>query len=397
MRRKGHPATSRCFSRRLVNLACVVAALLATAVFVAGNLVLFSTTPSEVVADDHTVNTAAVQPTAGRARAPPWWRPPHPAVQKGGRQGVSGLAEQVAIAEQVAVAALEVRRQLSLASLTWEAALERRRDEGRGLRHQDSRGDGDARPIKTEIHPEDSYYKRKRQTLIHSLDALRKMQRDLERSRTAPTTFKLDLASAAPHRFPTPRPRLPLLRTPMPGPSADHCTAYTASHNPLPVFESSNTVNYANTPMSEHRPHFQYCQRAQTAPAAAGNRNGTPPPSGATLTVITITRNPREVVFQTRDFLDQQSFAPFVWLIIDDHSDDPAARARLRTLARHPKATVLRSPGLPGNPYARNFAIGLVRTKYVAFLDDDDYFELAAYEKLVWTLESMRELQMAGM
>src|SRR5690606_6269692 len=80
----------------------------------------------------------------------------------------------------------------------------------------------------------------------------------------------------------------------------------------------------------------------------------------------------------TRGYVDKavasvlgQTLPPRRFLVIDDGSTDGTAEA-LR--AKFPGVEV-RSKANQGLPATRNFALGLVDTTYVAYLDDDDVWE----------------------
>ena len=118
--------------------------------------------------------------------------------------------------------------------------------------------------------------------------------------------------------------------------------------------------------------------------------------------LITATNNPRAVMRETATTLFGQSLQNFVWVIVDDHTDEPSARDLLVELARDPRVVVVRNPGAAGLAAARNVGLEHVFAhydpppKYLVSLDDDDLFEFTALEKTCWMLESNPDFDIGG-
>ena len=167
----------------------------------------------------------------------------------------------------------------------------------------------------------------------------------------------------------------------------------TFSVPPAPgvVGETSTTIDWRNSPVSEFRPQRQFC-----------HPNGRPAAhEKVVLTVITATWNPGESLLATYRMVTQQSLSSIRWIVIDDHTTEQDSLDRLEFISRHPKVFVRRNTReARGLPVARNVALELIHsempTTYWALLDDDDVLELTAYEKLVWALESARTLDIAS-
>jgi glycosyltransferase involved in cell wall biosynthesis len=115
------------------------------------------------------------------------------------------------------------------------------------------------------------------------------------------------------------------------------------------------------------------------------------------LTVVTVTRNPRQCLLDVAKDVQGQSLRMIEWLIVNDHSDNPSSLAILYSIVRSdPLIRLVDSASAPGYANAINFGLARVRTKYWAFLDDDDLMELTSYEKAVWMLETVPSAHMIG-
>lgn len=160
-----------------------------------------------------------------------------------------------------------------------------------------------------------------------------------------------------------------------------------------PVWEHANQIDYANTPISEHRVgNFFVC------PPSAGVFL----PEDPILTIVTPAHNPKPVLWETMEFLRRQSLRRFAWIIVNDHSTSHKGYRMLREIERegnrHFRVLLVNNTGPKGLPSARNYALNhpALDTKYVAFLDDDDMLELTTYEKTTWLLESNPQIDIAG-
>lgn len=150
------------------------------------------------------------------------------------------------------------------------------------------------------------------------------------------------------------------------------------------------TIAYANTPVSRHRP-----PHAQFAP------DPTASPLRPIISIVTATRNPRDIFLETVASLQHQSVQNWAWIVVDDGTDAADGKLLLRELANDARVTIIRNGGTAGIPTARNLGIEHVLSKefvspYIVFLDDDDLFELTALEKVIWMLESNPTWSLGG-
>lgn len=103
------------------------------------------------------------------------------------------------------------------------------------------------------------------------------------------------------------------------------------------------------------------------------------------VSILLPTFNRLQLLRQTLDSVDAQTFRDFELVIADDGSDEPM-RAWLRTLTR-PTVRVIELPHTGVLAKVRNATLAAARGEYVAFLDSDD---LWAPDKLERQIEPLR-------
>lgn len=163
----------------------------------------------------------------------------------------------------------------------------------------------------------------------------------------------------------------------------------------FPVLNDSEPQRFQNLPIGELRPVNQFSSSSLLPVSQASPRH-----ESIVLTIITVTRNPRHVFRDTAKFVQTQSLRPIRWLIVNDHSESVESYIMLREVVdKDGRFLLINNTNSPGFSSGRNCAIQhLLRhpTKYFAFLDDDDMFELTAYEKCAWMLESLKNASICG-
>lgn len=168
---------------------------------------------------------------------------------------------------------------------------------------------------------------------------------------------------------------------------------FPPSPHPLPVHFDERLVLYDNIPVAASRPP---ANQFLLDPAVDLSR--------PELAIITATNNARPELLDTATTVFGQSLQNFAWIIVDDHTTEPASLDLLRELARDPRVTVVPNPRAQGLAASRNVGIEHVLTHYASTrvppyllaLDDDDLFELTAFEKSIWMLKSNPEWDLAG-
>jgi GT2 family glycosyltransferase len=100
------------------------------------------------------------------------------------------------------------------------------------------------------------------------------------------------------------------------------------------------------------------------------------------VTVVVATRDRRESLLRSLDRLDQPGGAPV--LVLDNASADGTADA-VRT--RHPRVEVVRLPANAG-AVARTDGVRRAATRYVAFADDDSWWEPGALDRAADLLDA---------
>lgn len=157
------------------------------------------------------------------------------------------------------------------------------------------------------------------------------------------------------------------------------------------LYISDFETDYDRTPVSPSRPDQNYSLRAEQI------RTERVEP---VLTVLTATHNTKYVFKDTATMIKEQSFRSLRWVIVDDHSDSGESIDRLREAQLVDRRIVLlNNTEHQGVSNCRQVALEYLKnnpTKYFAFMDDDDLFELTGYEKCVLMLESSLNIDMCG-
>lgn len=180
------------------------------------------------------------------------------------------------------------------------------------------------------------------------------------------------------------------LRTP-----SKYTTELRIANGNYPVLDDSKTARFANWPVTSMRPANQYI----SAPTSLLSWN-THPREDPILTVITITRNPRPEFWDTVKFVQTQSLKLIRWIIVNDHTDlEESYQMLMKVPSLDTRFYLFNNTRSPGFSSGRNEGLQhLINapTTYFAFLDDDDMFELTAYEKCSWMLESCKNASICG-
>jgi glycosyltransferase involved in cell wall biosynthesis len=111
----------------------------------------------------------------------------------------------------------------------------------------------------------------------------------------------------------------------------------------------------------------------------------------ADVTVVIPSRNRPHLVQRSISSALAQKGVSTTVVVVDDGSDDEAAR--LMSRAAGPSVQVVRHTASRGVSAARNSGLARVRTAWVAFLDDDDYW---APEKIRHQLDALHRTPRAG-
>jgi len=141
--------------------------------------------------------------------------------------------------------------------------------------------------------------------------------------------------------------------------------------------------DYADTPVSPHRPNFFYTLIE--------------PSASPCVSIVTPFHNTGAVFHETARSVFKQSLQQWEWIIVNDRSTDPEALAILDSYrTRDPRITIIDHEMNRGQGAARNTGYQAARSAYVVQLDSDDLLEPTAVEKWLWFLESHPEYAIAG-
>lgn len=113
------------------------------------------------------------------------------------------------------------------------------------------------------------------------------------------------------------------------------------------------------------------------------------------LTVIVPTYNLEDHIRTCMDSLLNQSYKNFSIIVIDDASTDDTFNILCNYQNHFPNIILLKNPINQGTSYSRNRGLELVQTKYVMFLDGDDWVDSNCIEKALSKLEENEDSDIA--
>ena len=113
------------------------------------------------------------------------------------------------------------------------------------------------------------------------------------------------------------------------------------------------------------------------------------------LTVIVPVYNLEKCIGNCIDSLLNQSFHDMEILVIDDASTDRTYELLKEYQNNYNNIQLIRNEINKGVSYCRNYGLSLVKTKYVAFLDGDDWIDSNCYSKAINKLEADKRIDIA--
>lgn len=113
------------------------------------------------------------------------------------------------------------------------------------------------------------------------------------------------------------------------------------------------------------------------------------------LTVIVPVYNLEKYIGNCIDSLLNQSFHDMEILVIDDASTDRTYELLKEYQNNYNNIQLIRNEINKGVSYCRNYGLSLVKTKYVAFLDGDDWIDSNCYSKAINKLEADKRIDIA--
>lgn len=106
------------------------------------------------------------------------------------------------------------------------------------------------------------------------------------------------------------------------------------------------------------------------------------------LTVIIPAYNVENYIERCLDSIINQSYKNLEVIVIDDASTDLTYEKILTFVEKHKNIMIIRNTANKGASWCRNKAISLVKTKYIAFLDGDDWLDYNCYSKAINKMEA---------
>lgn len=117
--------------------------------------------------------------------------------------------------------------------------------------------------------------------------------------------------------------------------------------------------------------------------------------NGCLLTVIVPVYNLENYIENCITTLINQSFSNLHIIIIDDASVDRTYDILLKYKRENSNISLYKNSTNMGVSYCRNLGLSLVKTKYVAFLDGDDWIDINCYSKAIKKLEEDNSIDIA--
>ena len=111
------------------------------------------------------------------------------------------------------------------------------------------------------------------------------------------------------------------------------------------------------------------------------------------ISVVTPTRNRREVLLRAIESVRAQSFQDYEHIVIDDGSTDASEEAARKVA--DPRVRFVKLDTWRGANAARNIGIGLARAPLITFLDSDDVFLPFRLEQSVTLFDSNSTIDLA--
>ncbi len=110
------------------------------------------------------------------------------------------------------------------------------------------------------------------------------------------------------------------------------------------------------------------------------------------VSIITPVYNCGELILETFQSLQEQTYKNIEWIIVDDHSDRETVEI-LEDIKRDSDFEILihRNDTNKRQAYSKNFGIKLSKGKYIRFLDSDDLIDNQLIEKQVSLLEKAKK------
>ncbi len=104
----------------------------------------------------------------------------------------------------------------------------------------------------------------------------------------------------------------------------------------------------------------------------------------AKLSIIMPVYNAENTLYKAVESVLQQSFSDFILFLVDDGSTDRSLEI-CRFFSQKDNRVLVKHQKNMGPSMARNAALDLVQSEYIAFMDADDYLESNMYETLIQT------------
>jgi glycosyltransferase involved in cell wall biosynthesis len=121
-------------------------------------------------------------------------------------------------------------------------------------------------------------------------------------------------------------------------------------------------------------------------------RNASPP----AVTIVTPTRNRRQLLTDTMDSVVEQSLADWEHIIVDDGSDDDTSNEVARRSVRDPRIRYMQRAGKKtGANVCRNIGLREARAELIVFLDSDDLLRPDSLRRRVEVMRNNRDLDFA--
>ena len=107
------------------------------------------------------------------------------------------------------------------------------------------------------------------------------------------------------------------------------------------------------------------------------------------LTIIMPCFNMEKYLTKSLDSIFSQTYQNFKLIVVDDSSTDNSYKILTEYQKKHQNMLVIKNEKNSGAGYSRNIALTKCNSKYVTFIDGDDYIDNNYYESFIKNIKKL--------